>query len=120
VTGTEVHAGISPLAAVSNALVALHKEHFGRGPTRARTEWAGNDAAVCFLEDALLPAEKSMVSMGESFRVMESRLFFQGATADRFIEVVERILDRKVRSFSSATDPHAGIVTEIYVFEPRA
>ena len=29
------------LAAVSNALVALHKEQFGRGPTTARSHFAG-------------------------------------------------------------------------------
>ena len=115
----EVDGATSPLAAVSNTLVALHKEQFGRGPTRARTEYAGPDALVCIMEDALLPAEKAMVEMGAAHRVQESRLFFQSATADQFREAVEEIIERKVRSFSSATDPHAGIVTAIYVFTAR-
>ena len=37
----EPRAGV--LAAVSNALVSLHKEQFGRGPVRARTHFAGDD-----------------------------------------------------------------------------
>ena len=110
---------ISPLAAVSHALVALHKEQFGRGPTRARTEYAGPDALVCIMEDALLPAEKAMVALGEGHRVQESRVFFQSAKADDFRGAVERIVGRDVRSFSTATDPDAGIVVEIYVFTPR-
>jgi uncharacterized protein YbcI len=119
VTETQVHEASPPLAAVSNALVALHKEQFGRGPTRARTDWAGPDVLICIMEDALLPAERSMVEMGEAHRVQESRLFFQSATADQFISAVENIVNRQVRSFSSATDPLSGIVAEIYVFIPQ-
>ena len=118
-TGIEDQHGTSQLAAVSNALVALHKEQFGRGPTRARTNYAGQDTLVCVLEDALLPAERAMVEMGEAHRVQESRLFFQSATADRFIAAVEEIVHRQVRSFSSATDPLNGIVMEMYIFEPQ-
>ena len=110
--------GVSELAAISNALVALHKEQFGRGPTRARTNWAGADALVCVLEDALLPAEKSMVEMGHGHRVQESRLFFQNATAEQFIAVVEDITGRTVRAFGSTTDPGPGVVCEVYLLHP--
>ncbi|HEV3001346.1 MAG TPA: Na-translocating system protein MpsC family protein [Solirubrobacteraceae bacterium] len=116
---SHAHESTSPLAAISNALVALHKEQFGRGPTRARTEYAGPDALVCIMEDALLPAEKAMVEMGAAHRVQESRLFFQSATAQHFVAAVERTVGRKVRSFSSSLDPHEGVVAEIYVLFPR-
>jgi uncharacterized protein YbcI len=106
----------SVLVSISNALVTLHKEQFGRGPTRARSHFAGPDALICIMEDALLPAEQSMVELGEARRVQETRVFFQNATADRFIEAVESRLHRKVRSFASATDPIAAVVTEIYIF----
>jgi len=109
----------SQLASISNALVALHKTQFGRGPTRARTNYAGPDALLCVMEDALLPAEHAMVQMGESFRVQESRMFFQGATSARFIEAVEHITGRTVHSFTSATDPQTAVVFEIYTFEPQ-
>jgi uncharacterized protein YbcI len=107
------------LTAISNALVAIHKHQFGRGPTRARTHWAGRDALVCIMEDALLPAERALVAMGESHRVQESRMFFQSASADAFIQAVVDITGRTVRSFASATDPEAEIVTEIYIFHPQ-
>ena len=70
------------LQAVSNAMVRLHKEQFGRGPTNARSYFAGPDTLVCTLEDALLPAERTMVEMGEHHRVRESRMFLQVASQD--------------------------------------
>lgn len=100
-------------------MVTLHKEQFGRGPTEARTGFAGPDVMVTVLEDALLPAEKALVEMGDALRVQEARAFFQEATRETFIQVIEQIVRRKVRSFQSACDPHRGIVMEIAVFEPR-
>jgi uncharacterized protein YbcI len=102
---------------VSNAMVALHKEQFGRGPTKASSHMAGPDALLCVLDDALLPAERAMVAMGEHQHVRESRTFFQVATADQFVAAVERITGRTVRAFASATDPAANTVMETFVFE---
>ena len=99
-------------------MVKLHKEQFGRGPTHARTDFAGRDALVCTMENALLPAERAMVEMGEDQRVRESRTFLQAATASLFTGVVEEILGRKVRAFSSAVDPTAGVVFEVFALHP--
>jgi uncharacterized protein YbcI len=103
---------------VSNAMVALHKEQFGRGPTKAQSHLAGPDALLCVMDDALLPAERTMVEMGEQQRVRESRMFLQVATAEQFIATVENITGRTVRAFASATDPDRGVVMENFVFEP--
>jgi uncharacterized protein YbcI len=116
---TDEHRPGGPLAAVSSAMVALHKEQFGRGPKRARSNFAGNDALVCVLDDALLPAELTMVEMGDQHRVRESRMYLQVATADQFVSAVEGIVNRRVRSFSSAVDPDNNTVFEIFAFEPE-
>jgi len=104
---------------VSNAMVALHKEQFGRGPTRVQSHFAGADALLCVMDDALLPAETKMVAMGEQQRVRESRMFFQVATAAEFIAAVETITGRTVRAFASASDPDNGVVMENFIFEPE-
>jgi uncharacterized protein YbcI len=109
----------SLLLSVSNALVGLHKEQFGRGPAAARANFAGPDALMCILEDALLPAERTLVELGEAQRMSESRLLMQNAAHDRFVERVEEITGRKVRSFSSACDPQTAVVIEIFLFEPQ-
>jgi uncharacterized protein YbcI len=110
----------SVLLEVSSALVGLHKEQFGRGPTRAHTHFAGPDVLVTVFEDALLPAEKALVGIGEPMRVLEARVFYQEATRDRFIETIEKVVDRKIRSFHSTCDPRAGVVIEVAIFESPA
>jgi uncharacterized protein YbcI len=96
--------------------VALHKDQFGRGPTRARASFAGPDLLICKLEDVLLPAERALVDMGQQERVRESRLFMQVATRDRFIATLESIVGRRVTSFVSASDPDRDVVYEICEF----
>jgi uncharacterized protein YbcI len=117
--GTQEPSQGNALQSVSNAMVKLHKEQFGRGPTNARSYFAGPDTLVCTLEDSLLPAERMMVEMGEDNRVRESRMFLQVASQEQFVEAVEAIVSRKVRAFSSATDPGAGVVFEVFSFHPE-
>src|SRR5215203_3127462 len=88
-------------AQVSREMVGLYKEQFGRGPTRARTAFAGPDCLVCTLEDSLTPAERNMAALGEHQRLRDVRLFFQHATEDQFREIVERLSGRKVIGFIS-------------------
>src|SRR3954470_5723872 len=109
----------SNMAAVSRAMVALHKEQFGRGPTRARSHFAGRDTLVCVLENVLLPAELKLVELGEVERVRAGRVSFQAATATDFVSAVETILLRKVRAFASAVDPEKDTVFEVFTFEPQ-
>src|SRR5215217_1713179 len=94
-TGARIDDRGGMLSALSSALVTLHKEQFGRGPTRARSNFAGGDTLVCVLEEALLPAERMMVEMDDQQRVREARVALQAATSDKFIEAVESIVRRK-------------------------
>ena len=110
----------SMMVAVSNALVALHKDQFGRGPTKARSHFAGPDALMCVMEDVLLPAERKLVALGQQASVRETRSAYQTATAADFIATVEQIVYRKVRAFASAVDPDANTVFENFYFEPLA
>jgi uncharacterized protein YbcI len=105
------------LREVSNAMVHLYKEQFGRGPTKARTHWAGPDAVVCILENTLTPAERSLVTMGEHKRLRDMRMFFQYATVRGFCDPVEQITGRKVRSFQSSIDTMVeGLTVETFLF----
>jgi uncharacterized protein YbcI len=106
------------LADVSNAVVKLHKEQFGRGPTHSRADYAGRDVLVCTLENALLPAERALIQMGNDQGVRDSRTQLQAATAQLFIDVIEELTGRRVRAFASALDPGAGVVFEVFAFEP--
>jgi uncharacterized protein YbcI len=117
-SGTQERSSGNLMQAVSNAMVKLHKEQFGRGPTNARSYFAGPDTLVCTLEDSLLPAERTMVEMGEDQRVRETRMFMQVATQASFVSAVEELVARKVRAFASAIDPAPGVIFEVFSFEP--
>ena len=104
---------------VSNAMVRLYKDQFGRGPTRARAFWAGPDALVCFLEDTLTPAERNLARMGQHQRLRDMRIYFQYATVREFCDPVERITGRKVRSFHSSIDTKIdGLAVETFILYP--
>jgi len=105
-------------AEISREMVRIYKEQFGRGPTRARTEFAGGDIVICTLEDSFTPAEKRLVEMGEHQRLRDLRLYFQHATEQQFCEVIERLLGRKVRSFVSGVDVTTDLSTELFYLEP--
>ena len=110
----------SLLLQVSDAMVQNFKTLFGRGPTRARSYWAGPNALTCFLEETLTPAERNMVTMGQHQRLRETRDFFQYATVPEFVRPVEQITGRKVRSFQSSVDTHVdGLATETFIFWPE-
>lgn len=109
----------SKLAELSRSMVKLYKEQFGRGPVKARSHWAGDDILVCVLEESLTPAEKNLRAMGEHQRLRDVRMFFQYATVKQFIEPVERIFERPVRSFISGMDTEADVALETFILYPR-
>ncbi len=108
------------LTAISNEMVQLFKSQFGRGPTRARTYWAGEDVLISVLEDTLTPAERNLVNMGEHQRLRDTRMFFQYATVREFCEPIERLTGRRVRAFLSAMDSEVdGLSAETFILHPR-
>jgi len=106
--------------AISNEMVRLYKERFGRGPTKTRSNCAGPDVLVVTLEDTLTPVERSLVAMGEHQRLRDLRTFFQYATVPEFCEPIERLTGRKVRAFISGIDTEVdGASTEVFFLHPE-
>jgi uncharacterized protein YbcI len=111
---------ISVLMEISNAMVGLYKDQFGRGPSKTRTYWCGSDVLSVVLDETLTPAERNLVKMGEHQRLRDLRLFFQYASVREFIEPIERLTGRKVRAFISGIDTEAGgLATEVFVLHPE-
>jgi uncharacterized protein YbcI len=105
-------------AQISNEMVRLYKDLFGRGPTRAWTAFAGPDAIIATLEDSLTPAERTLAELGEHQRLRDIRLLFQYARERDFREAIERITGRRVRAFVSGMDTGADVATEVFYLEP--
>jgi uncharacterized protein YbcI len=108
----------SPMLEISNAMVGLYKEAFGRGPTKARAQFAGADTLVVILEASLTVAERNLVAMGEHQRLREARLFFTYALEDQFRAIVEEALDRRTVAFVSGIDTTRDVAIEVFTLEP--
>ena len=80
------------------------EELFGRGPTKARTNYAGPDTLVSTIENSLVPSERNMLELGEHQRVREIRMFFQHASDREFTQTVEEITGRKVLELQEVTN----------------
>lgn len=107
----------SPMLEISNAMVRLYKEAFGRGPTKARAQFAGADTLIVILESSLTVAERNLVAMGEHQRLREARLFFQYALEDQFRAIVEQALGRRTVAFVSGIDTQRDVAMEVFTLE---
>jgi uncharacterized protein YbcI len=110
----------SPMLQISTEMVRLYKEAFGRGPTKARAQFAGPDLLVVTLEDSLTVAERNLAAMGETERLREARQFFQQAMEDSARAVVERALGRRTTAFITGIDVRHDISVEVFMLEGRS
>jgi uncharacterized protein YbcI len=100
---------------ISREMVRLYKKEFGRGPIKARTQFAGPNCIVCTLEKVLTPAEHRQVELGEERRLRDTRMFSQYAAEGRFQEIIERLSHRRVRAFVSGVDIKRDVAAEVYL-----
>jgi uncharacterized protein YbcI len=106
------------LAEVSNEIVAIFAECYGRGPTKAKS-YMFDDYLVTVLDDLLTTVETTLVSNGRQDLVREVRLTFQEAVADRFIDAVTKVTGRKVLTYHSQVTFNPARGFEIFVLEPE-
>src|SRR5437764_3309473 len=107
-------AGGKLLAAISNSIVAMLRDHYGRGPMRAKT-YALDDIIVVVLRGSGFTAlEQTIVDSGEPERVVAMREDFQAVMADRYKHVIERLTGCKVVAFLSQAHVDPDITMEIF------
>jgi uncharacterized protein YbcI len=104
------------LAEVSRRLVQLHKECYGRGPTKARS-FLSEGVLVCLLDGGFMQMERTLREHGRGDLVTEAREAMQGVLRERFVSEIERIMGRRVTAFLSASDDQSEISAEVFVLE---
>ena len=87
-------------AEISNGIVKLFSEYYGRGPVKAKTFLMDN-YSVTVLEDTLTTAESTLVQANREHMVRDFRLAFQSEMAGRFKGVVELATKRRVLTYQS-------------------
>jgi uncharacterized protein YbcI len=106
-------------AAISNGLMHLHMEFYGRGPTRAKTHFI-DDTVVCMLWDGFTKVEETLIARDETLAVESFRRTFQSAMEAQFIGVVEKATERKVRAYMSQVNVDPNLAVEFFLLEPVA
>lgn len=103
------HAG-EQMAAVTNGIVKLFSDYYGRGPTKAKSYLLDDHILICVLEQTMTRVERTLVENGHGDKVREVRLTFQEAMAPEFKACVSQILGREVVAYHSqlTLDPDYG------------
>jgi uncharacterized protein YbcI len=93
-------AGGPARAAISNAVVRLVNELYGKGAARTRT-FIADEHVFCVLEGVLTTVERTLVDAGESGLVRELRTRFGEMVRPVFASEVARLLGRHVLAVES-------------------
>ena len=105
------------LAEVTNAVVRLHRTHYGKGPTRSKS-YLMDDVLICVMGDVLTTVERTLIEAGEVDRVRDTRLAFQDAMQDVFKGAVEEVLGRPVLGYTSQVLVDEALAVELFVLGP--
>jgi len=102
------------LAAISTGIVAILREHYGRGPMKAKTYALDDIIVVVMRGSGFTPLEQTIMDSGHPNRVVDMRHEFQHLVTDRFTETIEGLTDRKVLAFLSQAHVDPDITIEIF------
>jgi uncharacterized protein YbcI len=105
------------LTAISDGLVALLKEYYGKGPTQAKTYYQ-DDLVVCLLRGGFTRVEQTLQEGGRGEAVIHQRMAFQEVMRQRFEAVVEHATQRRVIGFMSGNQQHPDMICEVFILAP--
>ena len=113
--GTSSHGDI--LTAISDGIVGLLKEFYGRGPTEARSYYQ-DDLVVCVLRGGFSRVEQTLLDEGRGAAVIQQRMEFQEVMRSRFIDVIESATSRRIVGFMSGNQQDPDMICEVFVLAP--
>ena len=102
---------------ISDGIVALLKDFYGTGPTRAKT-YVVEDLVVCLLRGGFTKAEETLLQGGRGQAVLSQRTEFQEVMRDRFVALVEEATGRPVIGFMAAGQQEPDMFCEVFVLGP--
>jgi uncharacterized protein YbcI len=104
------------LAEITNRIVALMRQHFGRGPIKAKT-YVLDNLIVCVLSDGFTAIERTMIEGGEPDRVLEIRRDFQRMMEVRYSEMIQELTGRTVLAFLSQSHVEPDLTVEMFLMD---
>jgi uncharacterized protein YbcI len=108
------------LAAVTDAMVALHERYYHRAPVNAKTQMLGEDLLACVMGGVYTEVEKTMIELRRGTLVQETRSAFQQTMQQKFIDKVEILSGREVMAFISNSHVGPDMEIELFIFRDTA
>ena len=105
------------LTAISDGMVGLLKEFYGRGPTRTKSYYQ-DDLVVCVLRGGFSRVEETLLHGGRGDAVIQQRMEFQELMRERFEAVIESATGRPVIGFMSGNQQHPDMMCEVFILAP--
>jgi len=105
------------LTAISDGMVGLLRDFYGRGPTRAKSYYE-DDLVVCLLRGGFSRVERTLLEGGRGASVIAQRMEFQEIMRERFSAVVEQATGRRVIGFMSGNQQDPDIMCEVFILAP--
>jgi uncharacterized protein YbcI len=107
-------AGGQLLAAISTGIVAILREHYGRGPMKAKTYALDDIIVVVMRGSGFTPLEQTIMDSGAPDRVVAMRHDFQHMMSKRFTDTIEELTGRNVLAFLSQAHVDPDLTIEIF------
>jgi uncharacterized protein YbcI len=98
-------------------MVALLKEFYGRGPTRAKSYY-DDDLVVCVLRGGFSRVEETLLAGGRGNAVIQQRMEFQEVMRERFAKVIEDATGKQVIGFMSGNQQDPDMMCEVFILAP--
>jgi uncharacterized protein YbcI len=105
------------LTAISDGMVALLKEYYGHGPTRAKSYYE-DDLVVCVLRGGFSRVEQTLLDGGRGQAVIQQRMEFQEVMRERFAKVIEDATGKQVIGFMSGNQQDPDLMCEVFILSP--
>jgi uncharacterized protein YbcI len=102
------------LSAISNSIVRILRERYGRGPMKAKTYVLDDVIVVVLRAGGFTAAEQTLIDSGEPDRVVAMREDFQRVMAQDYKDTIERLTGRKVVAFLSNAHVEPELTVEVF------
>ena len=102
--------------AISNALVGIKKQLYGKGPVKAKT-YINDNYVFSVLEGGLTRNEETLLKAGEHRLVREYRLRFQESVSPTITTAIEEVTKRRVLAYHSQIVFEPDRAFEIFVLD---
>jgi uncharacterized protein YbcI len=102
------------LSAISTSIVGILREHYGRGPMKAKTYVLDDIIVVVMRGSGFTALEQTIMDSGEPDRVIAMREDFQRVMATRYKETIRELTGRNVVAFLSQAHVEPDITMEVF------